>query len=140
MNIKIHAHQLEMSDSLRAYAERHIAEALTTIYKGSAATLDIEFSEAVGGREKICRVNVFVPRGKTLVASAQDANLYAAVDLVAEKIARELRQYKEKRQDSVRQGVRSAEAAPGATLETTELEEFDSDEAYSEETTDELVP
>lgn len=139
MDIKIHAHQLEMSDSLRAYAERHIAEALTNIYKGSAASLDIEFSEAVGGREKICRVSVFVPRGKTLVASAQDANLYAAVDLTAEKIARELRQYKEKRQDSVRQGVRPAEVVNEPTPEATDMDEFDSDEAH-DETPDKPAP
>ncbi len=108
MNIKIHARGMELTDSLRRYAERHIAEPITTIYKGPAATMDIEFSEAVGGRERICQVTLFVPKGKTIVASAQDANVYAAIDICAEKISRALRHYKEKRQDAVRQGSRPA--------------------------------
>lgn len=98
MNIKIHTHQLDMSDPLREYAERHIAGAVSTIFKrqGSAATLNIEFSDA-GGREKQCKVTFFVPQGKTLVATAQDSNPYAAVDLAANKISNELKRYKEKR-------------------------------------------
>ena len=132
MNIRMHAHGLEMSDALRDYAERHIAETLANIYKAQAAKLDIEFSEAVGGREKICKASVFVPRGKTLVASAQDANLFAAVDIVADKISRELRQYKEKRQDSVRQGARQGQPVvppngdPGAD-EFENYDEFDTE-------------
>lgn len=123
MNVKIHAKQLDIGDSLRTYAERHIAETLANLYKRRAATLDIEFSRDVGGREKVCKVTVFVPRGKTLVASAKDANPYAAVDLVAEKISRELRQYKEKRLDATKAGV--SPAALDLTPEQAEDELWD---------------
>ncbi len=105
MEMKIHARQLDIGESLRAYAERHIGESLANIYRRRTANIDIEFSRDAKGREKVCKVTVFVPRGKTLVATAQDANPYAAVDLVAEKISRELRQYKEKRAQAERQGV-----------------------------------
>ncbi len=132
MNIKIHARQMEMSDSLRNYAERHIADQLTTIYKGQAATLDIEFSEAVGGRERTCKVTVFVPKGKTLVASAQDANIYAAIDICAEKISRGLRHYKEKRQDAVRQSPRPVEQISPATPADTFDENDDAGEVEVE--------
>ena len=97
MNIKIHTHQLDMSDPLREYAEKHIAEAIGNIFREQAATLDIEFADAVGGREKHCKVSMKVPHGKMLVAHAQDPNPYAAVDMAAEKISREIRRLKEKR-------------------------------------------
>ncbi len=105
MEMKIHARQLDIGDSLRAYAARHIGESLANLYRRRTANVDIEFSRDARGREKVCKVTVFVPRGKTLVATAQDANPYAAVDLVAEKISRGLRQYKEKRAQAERQGV-----------------------------------
>lgn len=105
MNIKIHTHQLDMSDPLRNYAERHIADVVSHIFKTQAATLDIEFSDAVGGREKVCKVSLFAPHSHPLVASAQDPNPYAAVDLAAEKIGREVRRLKEKRLQAARHGV-----------------------------------
>ncbi len=136
MNIKIHARQMELSDSLRDYAERHIADQLTTIYKGQAATLDIEFSEAVGGRERICKVTVFIPKGKTIVASAQDANVFAAVDICADKISRGLRHYKEKRQDAVRQGPRPSDSLVSQAPVGDEYEEDEHDfhDAHDEPT------
>ena len=123
MNIKIHTHQLDMSDPLRAYAERHIAESISHFFKEQAARLDIEFEDAVGGREKRCQVTVWVPHGKTLVASAEDANPYAAVDLAAEKISRELRRYKEKRLHTSRYGNTSPASMPAAASEAVEEEE-----------------
>jgi len=133
MNIKIHARQLEMSEAMRNYAEKHIVEAITTIYKGQAATLDIEFSETVAGREKVCKATVFVPRGKTIVASAEDPNLYAAVDMVAEKISRGLRHYKEKRQVIARQGSKLGEVI------STEVTPED-DDALDDYSDVEMVP
>jgi len=125
MHIKIHTHQLDMSDPLRTYAESHIADAIRKTFKRQAATLDIEFSDAVGGRERACKVTFFVPHGKTLVATAQDPNPYAAVDLVAEKIAREVRRYKEKRLDATRHAGRQhhAEISDVSSVVDGELED-----------------
>ncbi len=122
MNIKIHTHQLDMSDPLRAYAERHIADVINNIYKKQAATLNIEFSDAIGGREKACKVTFFVPPGKTLVATAQDANPYAAVDLAADRIAREVLRLKEKRLTTSRHGLSPA-SLPASASEMVEEEE-----------------
>ncbi len=114
MNIKIHTHQLDMSDNLREYAERRIADSIGHIYKRQAGTLDIEFSDASGGREKACKVTFFVPPAKTLVASAQDPDPYAAVDLAAEKISREVRRYKEKRIAERRHNANAVRAVENA--------------------------
>lgn len=129
MNTKIHTHQLDMSDALREYAVKHIEELVTRIYNKQNPTLDIEFSDVSAGREKMCKVTLHVPPGKTLVASAQDVNPYAAVDLAAEKISRELRRFKEKRQDAARHGVSPADlpALENDGSDDEEAAEFDAD-------------
>lgn len=134
MNIKIHTHQLDMSDPLRTYAERHIAETINNIFKEQSATLDIEFADAGGGREKQCRVSMYVPHGKTLVASAQDANPYAAVDLAAEKISREIRRLKEKRLAGRHsQSPASMPANASEAVEEEETEDFGSPDEFNED-------
>lgn len=128
MNTKIHTHQLDMSDALREYAVRHIEDLVTRIYNKQNPSLDIEFADVSGGREKQVKVTFHVPHGKTLVATAQDANPYAAVDLAADKISRELRRYKEKLQDVQRHGQNGTVAGEqdGASDEES-AEEFDQD-------------
>lgn len=127
MNTKIHTHQLDMSDALREYAVRHIEELVARIYNKQNPTLDIEFSDVSAGREKQVKVTLHIPHGKTLVASAQDANPYAAVDLAADKISRELRRYKEKQLDTARHGVSPADlpVADDLGLDEVSEEEFD---------------
>ena len=129
MNTKIHTHQLDMSDALRDYARSHIEDVVTRIFNKQNPTLDIEFSNAHGGQERKVKVTVHVPHSKTLVATAQDANPYAAVDMAADKITQELRRLKEKIQDANRQGVDPTDLVADGTSVTYEEtpEEFDAD-------------
>jgi len=124
MNTKIHTHQLDMSDALREYAIRHIEELVARIYNKQNPSLDIEFADVSGGREKKVKVTFHVPHGKTLVASAQDANPYAAVDLAADKISRELRRYKEKMLDAQRHGIDPADVIVNSE-DGEDADEFD---------------
>ncbi len=98
MKLLIHGKNIEITDSLREYVHQKIEKA-TNHYQNLTTEVDVHLSVARNPRittRQTAEVTLFV-NGSVIRAEESSENLYASIDLVADKITRQLRKYKEKR-------------------------------------------
>lgn len=103
MQISITGHHVEVTDALRAYVEKRMAR----IVRHFDHLIDVHFVLSV---EKL-RHNAeatLKTRGKDIHASAEDGNMYAAIDALTDKLDGIVRKHKEKNADHHAQEGRSA--------------------------------
>lgn len=99
MNLTISGHHLEITPALRSY----VAEKLDRITRHFDQVVDIKVLLTVDKikekdqRQKAeCNIHV---KGKDIFAESSHADLYAAVDELADKLDRQVLRYKDKAQD-----------------------------------------
>lgn len=99
MKLVIHGKNIEITDAIREYVHQKIEKAANH-YQNLTTEIDVHLSVARNPRittKQTAEVTLFV-NGSVIRAEESSENLYASIDLVADKIARQLRKYKEKRQ------------------------------------------
>lgn len=99
MKLVIHGKNIEITDAIREYVHQKIEKAASH-YQNLTTEIDVHLSVARNPRittKQTAEVTLFV-NGSVIRAEESSENLYASIDLVADKIARQLRKYKEKRQ------------------------------------------
>jgi len=96
MKLLIHGRNLELTPSLRDYTKTKIDKA-THNFQEMVKEADVHLSVARNPRvpQQIAEVTVFA-NGTVIRAQERSENLYASIDLVANKLARQLRKYKER--------------------------------------------
>ncbi|WP_404788878.1 ribosome hibernation-promoting factor, HPF/YfiA family [Altericista sp. CCNU0014] len=100
MKFVIHGKNIEVTDAIREYVHQKIEKAANH-YQNLTTEIDVHLSVAPNPRisaSQNAEVTLFV-NGSVIRAEESSESLYASIDLVADKIARQLRKYKEKRQD-----------------------------------------
>ena len=98
MKLLIHGKNIEITESLREYVHQKIEKA-TNHFQNITTEVDVHLSVAKNPRitpKQTAEVTLFV-NGSVIRAEESSENLYASIDLVADKITRQLRKYKEKR-------------------------------------------
>ncbi|RYF04185.1 MAG: hypothetical protein EOO40_11440, partial [Deltaproteobacteria bacterium] len=81
MQVIVRARHMDLTPALTAHAESKLGEALMRIFDRPAAKVDIELSNLAhtcNGNDKLCRVSVFIPKGKPVVISETDDDMYKA--------------------------------------------------------------
>ena len=109
MKLLIHGKNIEITDSLREYVHQKVEKA-TNHFQNLTTEVDVHLSVARNPRitpRQTAEVTLFV-NGSVIRAEESSENLYASIDLVADKITRQLRKYKEKRVPNHR--VKTSEA------------------------------
>jgi putative sigma-54 modulation protein len=104
MKFVIHGKNIEVTDAIREYVHQKIEKAANH-YQNLTTEIDVHLSVASNPRisdSQNAEVTLFV-NGSIIRAEESSESLYASIDLVADKIARQLRKYKEKRQDKTYQ-------------------------------------
>jgi putative sigma-54 modulation protein len=99
MKLVIHGKNIEITDAIREYVHQKIEKAANH-YQNLTTEIDVHLSVARNPRittKQTSEVTLYV-NGSVIRAEESSENLYASIDLVADKIARQLRKYKEKRQ------------------------------------------
>jgi len=119
MKLLIHGRNLEVTPAIREYTETKLTRAINH-FEGMVKEADVHLSVARNPRvpQQIAEVTMFA-NGTVIRAQESSDNLYASIDLVASKLARQLNRYKERIQDRHQGPVhRSArdEEAGAATL------------------------
>lgn len=112
MKLVIHGRNIEITDAIREYVHQKIEKAANH-YLNTTNEIDVHLSVARNPRidsRQTAEVTVYAS-GAVIRAEESSENLYASLDLVADKIARQLRKYKERRLDKKTQ----------AQLKTSEL-------------------
>ena len=96
MKLLIHGRNLELTQSLRDYTKAKIDKA-THNFQEMVQEADVHLSVARNPRvpQQTAEVTVFA-NGTVIRAQERSENLYASIDLVANKLARQLRKYKER--------------------------------------------
>ncbi|MFB2882021.1 ribosome hibernation-promoting factor, HPF/YfiA family [Floridanema aerugineum] len=100
MKLVIHGKNIEITDAIREYVHQKLEKA-TSHYLNVTNEIDVHLSVARNPRindRQIAEVTVYA-NGTVIRAEEGSETLYASIDLVADKIARKLRKYKEKRLD-----------------------------------------
>lgn len=99
MKLVIQGKNIEITDSIREYVNQKIEKAVSH-FQQLTTEVDVHLSVAKNPRinpNQAAEVTIYA-NGTVIRAQESSENMYASIDLVADKIARQLRKYKEKRQ------------------------------------------
>lgn len=99
MKLVIQGKNIDITDPIRSYVEEKINKAVSH-FQSFITEVDVHLSVARNPRihdTQIAEVTVYA-NGSVIRAEESSENLYASLDLVADKLSRKLRKYKEKRQ------------------------------------------
>ncbi len=100
MKLIIHGKNIEITDSIREYVHQKIEKAVNH-FQNLTTEVDVHLSVARNPRintNQAAEVTIYA-NGTVIRAEESSESLYASIDLVADKIGRQLRNYKERRQD-----------------------------------------
>lgn len=100
MKLVIHGKNIEITDSIREYVNQKIEKAVSH-FQNLTNEVDVHLSVAKNPRinpKQAAEVTIYANRNVIRAEESSD-NLYASIDLVADKIARQLRKYKERLQN-----------------------------------------
>jgi putative sigma-54 modulation protein len=98
MKLVIHGRNIEITDAIRDYVEQKILKAVNH-FQTLTNEVDVHLSVARNPRissKQSAEVTLYVDKA-VVRAEESSENLYASIDLVADKISRQLRKFKEKR-------------------------------------------
>jgi ribosomal subunit interface protein len=107
MNIKIKTTGITLTPSISDYADKRLASVGKLLGGDPSFICDLELGKTSAHHHKgdIFRSEIhIVGKGKDLYASAEDQDLYAAIDLMRDEILRELKASKGKRMSFIRRG------------------------------------
>jgi putative sigma-54 modulation protein len=111
MKLVIQGKNIEITDAIREYVHQKIEKAVNH-FQTLTTEVDVHLSVARNPRinpKQTAEVTIYA-NGAVVRAEESSENLYASIDLVADKIHRQLRKFKEKRQDKIQASVKTAEA------------------------------
>jgi putative sigma-54 modulation protein len=101
MKLVIQGKNIEITDAIRDYVNQKVEKAVSH-FQNLTTEVDIHLSVARNPRinpKQTAEVTIYA-NGSVIRAEESTESLYASIDLVADKIARQLRKFKEKRQDN----------------------------------------
>lgn len=116
MDITVSGRKMPVSDSLRNYAEDKIGGAVRQLDVGAIACEIILYREKnpANPNPAICEVTVIM-KGHVARVEESEQDMFAAIDVAAAKIARQLRKFKTRVKDKRRKATEEAVAARDAS-------------------------
>jgi putative sigma-54 modulation protein len=111
MKLVIQGKNIEITDAIHEYVHQKIEKAVSH-FQNLTTEVDVHLSVARNPRinpKQTAEVTIYA-NGAVVRAEESSENLYASIDLVANKIARQLRKYKEKRHEKKHAPVKTVEA------------------------------
>jgi ribosome-associated translation inhibitor RaiA len=87
-SVEIRSPDFPLTDAIRQYAMQHLATKLGKhAHRIGAVVMRFEDANGTkGGEDKVCRVEVLLPRDEPLVVEEINHDLRAAIDLAADRI------------------------------------------------------
>jgi putative sigma-54 modulation protein len=106
MNLNLSGHHLDITPALRTYVQ----EKLGRVTRHFDHVIDAHVVLSVDKLRQKAEVTLRV-RGKDIHCASEDLDLYAAIDLLIDKLDRQVLKYKDKRQDKGHESPRRADQA-----------------------------
>ncbi len=94
MNLNITGHHVELTPAIREYATNKLERVIRHFDHVTSVHVILSVDKLVQKAEVTLHV-----KGKDIFADATDANLYASIDLVADKLDRQVVKHKERVSD-----------------------------------------
>lgn len=110
MKLVIQGKNIEVTDAIQEYVHQKIEKAVSH-FQSLTTEVDVHLSVARNPRinpKQTAEVTIYA-NGTVVRAEESSESLYASIDLVADKITRQLRKYKEKRQEKAQAPVKTTE-------------------------------
>ncbi|OKH18151.1 ribosomal subunit interface protein [Hydrococcus rivularis NIES-593] len=110
MKLLIQGNNITVTEAIHDYVEQKLEKAVKH-FQGMTTKVDVHLSVARNARipdKHKAEVTVYA-NGAVIRAQEGSENLYASIDLVSDKIARQLRKYKERLQDKKVASVKAGE-------------------------------
>jgi putative sigma-54 modulation protein len=110
MKLVIQGKNIEITDAIREYVNQKIEKAVNH-FQALTTEVDVHLSVQRNPRinpKQTAEVTIYA-NGAVVRAEESSENLYASIDMVADKIARQLRKYKEKRHEKRHEPVKTVE-------------------------------
>jgi putative sigma-54 modulation protein len=110
MKLVIQGKNIEITEAIRDHVHQKIEKAVNH-FQTITTEVDVHLSVARNPRinpQQIAEVTIYA-NGAVVRAEEGSDNLYASIDLVADKIARQLRKYKEKRYEQTHVSIKAVE-------------------------------
>lgn len=111
MKLVIQGRNIEITDAIRSYVDQKISKAVSH-FRHLTQEIDVNLSVAKNARitpKQSAEVTLYI-NGAIVRAEESSENLYASIDLVANKITRQLRKYKEKRHNRKSMAIKPNDA------------------------------
>lgn len=124
MRYQISGKQIDIGEALQTHVRSELGE-VTAKYAGRPTDATIVFSRS--GHEFVCEIVVHLSTGLTAQARGHAAEIYAAFDSGAEKMAKQLRRYKRRLKDHHRDRPQPVEVGPAAQYIVAATEEAEED-------------
>lgn len=119
MNIyQLIGRNIEITDAMRSYAEGKLARLDRFFDQIVDARVVMSYDERVGGTPARVEVQVNVPNSMVR-AEERGVDTYAAIDMVVDKLERQLKRFKERLRDKRNDAVPVPELEPEVELEPT---------------------
>ena len=117
MKLVIHGKNIEITDAIREYVHQKIEKSVSH-FQNITNEVDVHLSVARNPRinpRQAAEVTIYANKN-VIRAEESSESLYASIDLVADKIARQLRKYKERLQNKKTQAPDDEEVAAEITV------------------------
>jgi len=125
MKLVIQGKNIEITDAIRSYVDQKITKAVSH-FKHLTNEVDVNLSVAKNARitpKQSAEVTLYI-NGAVVRAEESSENLYASIDLVADKITRQLRKYKEKHNHRHASSVKPNDALVSSESPTADVSEL----------------
>lgn len=110
MKLVIQGKNIEITDAIQEHVHQKIEKAVSH-FQSLTTEVDVHLSVARNPRinpQQTAEVTIYA-NGSVIRAEETSENLYASIDLVSDKITRQLRRFKEKRQDKTYTQLKAGE-------------------------------
>lgn len=104
MNLSVSGHHLEVTPAIRDY----VGSKLGRVIRHFDHVIDAHVILSVGKLSQKAEVTLHV-RGKDIHCASEEADLYAAIDLLADKLDRQVLKYKSKAFEKPREAIKHRE-------------------------------
>ncbi len=104
MKVIVKARHMDLTDSMRSYAEEKLGDALTKIFDRPAAKIEIELSDLgkVHDGTKECRCIVHMPGGPSITVHETHDDMYTAINMAHDRLMEQVKRARGKRNDNHR--------------------------------------
>ena len=99
MKVIVQGKQMRLTEGLRRFAEEHVVRPLRRFYDNEAAELRVEVGRDNGnrGESKECHLTFRMPGARTIQIEESTADVYACLELAADRLVRAAKKELDKR-------------------------------------------